>query len=209
MWILEILDNENLEVTKRYFLNNVKNSNLIIRIGRSVENDIIFSSDRSISRKHSEISFKKEEEEGQQQEQIKEEKVYLKDLKSTIGTFLNGEKIQSNQEITLCSGDLIKFGNENTIVRILQFKFKFCPTRLEKIEKERLKTMISNIDGEIVKNVESCNHVLCNRFSATVKTLTAIVLQKPIVSLHWVESFASSSSSSSSFRSIEIPDVKE
>jgi hypothetical protein len=116
------------------------------------------------------------------------------DLKSTLGTFLNGERIVSNQKIEIFSGSLLKFGNENTTVRILFMRYKFCPTRLEKNEKEKLKGFLGKINGEIVKTVEQSTHVLCNRFSATVKTLTAIVLQKPIVSLHWIESFAASTS---------------
>lgn len=197
MWILEILnENDNLNITKSQILNN----NINIIIGRSLESDIIFPSDRSISRKHAEISFNST---------TTSTYIYIKDLKSTIGTFINGDKINSNENISLKSGDLIKFGNEHTIVRIIQFKFKFCPTRLEKNEKEKLKLITNNIDGEIVKNVENSTHILCNRFSATVKTLTAIVLQKPIVSLHWVESFASSTLSPSSSPVIDIPDVRE
>lgn len=187
MWILEILnEKENLQVVRSFKLHNE-----CVSIGRSVDGDIVLPSDRSISRKHAEI-------------QITSNGLFLVDLKSTLGTFLNGIRIKSNEPTPLISGNLIKFGNEHTTARIVNVCYKFCPTRLEKPEKEKLKQVIGNIDAEIVKQVETCTHVLCNRFSATVKTLTAIVLQKPIVSFHWIESFANSSSNS-----VLIPDVKE
>jgi nibrin len=187
MWILELLDEKNNLATLR----SQTLSGQSLTIGRSVDGDVIFPSDRSISRKHAEL-------------RLGVDGLFIRDLKSTLGTFINGNRIPPNEMVPITSGNILKFGNEHTTVRILKFRFKFCPTRLEKPEKEKLKSIVGLIDAEIVKHVETCSHVLCNRFSATVKTLTAIVLQKPIVSLHWVESFANSTSNS-----VIIPDVKE
>jgi pSer/pThr/pTyr-binding forkhead associated (FHA) protein len=187
MWILELLDEKNnLTILRSHTL-----AGQTITIGRSVDGDIVFPSDRSISRKHAEL-------------RLESNSVFVLDLKSTLGTFVNGNRIRPSEKVQISSGTIIKFGNEHTTVRILEIQFKFCPTRLEKPEKEKLKTIVGLIGAEIVKQVETCSHVLCNRFSATVKTLTAIVLQKPIVSLHWVEAFANCTSNS-----VIIPDVKE
>jgi hypothetical protein len=192
MWILESLDEKNnLAVLQSYCLRN----DCSITIGRSLDGDIVFPTDRSISRKHAQIK-------------LQSNGVFLIDLKSTLGTFLNGNRVPPQEMISLSSrGNLIKLGNEHTTIRISEVSYKFCPTRLEKLEKDKLKSIVKFIGGEIVKQVETCSHVLCNRFSATVKTLTAIVLQKPIISLHWVESFANPTTSTSN--AILIPDVKE
>ena len=78
----------------------------IISIGRNPENLLQFP-DQSISRRHALIEFK-------------DDKLFIKDLQSTNGTFIfkNGyfEKLETEAEIN--PGDVIKFG-EGTVVRII------------------------------------------------------------------------------------------
>lgn len=222
MWILEILDERNnLAVLQSYLLRRGSS----ITLGRSVEGDIVFPSDRSISRKHAQLILPPSSSTTTSHDNDKT--IFLIDLKSTLGTYLNGTRIPSKEQIPLsCSPgnghphghkNLIKLGNEQTTIQVYHVSYKFCSTRLEKNDKEKLKSFIKFLNGEIVKQVETCSHVLCNRFSATVKTLTAIVLQKPIVSLQWIESLvhlittatAASSAAAAGSGAILIPNVKE
>jgi hypothetical protein len=66
-------------------------------IGRSSDTDVVFS-DGAVSRQHAEIIVH----EGG--------KVYIKDLNSTNGTYVNGEKLLPGQELRLEKDDLIDFG---------------------------------------------------------------------------------------------------
>jgi len=63
-------------------------------IGRSEESDI-FLVDPSVSRNHATIELKGHE-------------AVVKDLGSTNGTFVNGERVESHRVV---SGDVIAFGN--------------------------------------------------------------------------------------------------
>ncbi|MGB9762620.1 MAG: FHA domain-containing protein [Minisyncoccia bacterium] len=78
-----------------------------ISIGRSPENLLQFP-DPSVSRRHCLL-------------ELKGDKIVLKDLQSTNGTFIfqNGyfEKIEGEKEIS--PGDVIKFG-EGTVIRVIQ-----------------------------------------------------------------------------------------
>ena len=112
------------------------------------------------------------------------------DSKSSFGTYVNGERKAPHQRVPLASEDCLKFGNDASAVVLRKLSFKFCPTRLDKSEKDRLKKMAKAVGAVIVKSIDDCTHLFCNKFSATVKTLTAIVMRKPIVNLQWLESFA-------------------
>ena len=60
--------------------------------------------DRTISRKHARLT-------------LKEGRVYIKDLHSTNGTWLNREKLTGTME--LCSGDVLRLGDS-------EFEVKLC-----------------------------------------------------------------------------------
>jgi pSer/pThr/pTyr-binding forkhead associated (FHA) protein len=66
----------------------------LVKIGRKLENDLVIQ-DVLVSREHAEILFR-------------ENRYYLRDLKSTGGTFLNNTKIDEAQ---LFSNDLILIAN--------------------------------------------------------------------------------------------------
>ena len=71
-------------------------------IGRDKSNDIVLH-DEKVSRKHSRVSFIEDD---------KEERVVIKDLDSTNGTFVNGEPVVNQ---ILQTGDKVKLGS--TIIR--------------------------------------------------------------------------------------------
>ena len=69
----------------------------VILIGRSEQCDIFLPSEK-VSRKHADIEFI-------------EGKLYLKDLGSTNGTYLNGEKLRKGSLKSIKNGDKIGLGN--------------------------------------------------------------------------------------------------
>ena len=70
-------------------------------------------------------------------------------------------------------------------------ELKLCATRLDRPDRDQLKndcTMLGRLGIRAIMEEEAklCTHLLCNRFSATAKSLGAIVYQKPIVTSAWV-----------------------
>ena len=173
MWTIEILDiHRNLLVlsTKTLAVGE-------IILGRKIDCDVSLPDDKSISRKHAEIH-------------VGQHVVRIKDLNSTFGSYVDGRKLSPNELFEIHEGSIIKFGNESTCCRIKRPSLRFCATRLEKIDKDKIKALCKSIGAVMVKNVEDCSHVICTKFSATVKTLAAIVMGKPVVTLSWVEHIA-------------------
>lgn len=70
-----------------------------IIIGRDPSCKIRFAEDTMISRKHAEI------------EQI-DQHIYLKDLGSTNGTYVNKQPIQPKKRVKLKSGDIVYLGSQ-------------------------------------------------------------------------------------------------
>ena len=67
----------------------------MIRIGRDAENDVVLN-DATVSRKHAEIFL---DDDGN---------IFLTDLNSTSGTYVNGKKI--TESVFLVAGDVVKLG---------------------------------------------------------------------------------------------------
>lgn len=70
-------------------------------IGRSKKCDI-FINDKYLSKNHARIFFD-------------EDKFYIEDLKSTNGTYVNGEKISSSHPVRIKDNDKISFGDVSFI----------------------------------------------------------------------------------------------
>ena len=80
----------------------------LIKIGRSKECDIVFENYTNISRLHAEIF------------QDDEGNIFLTDLNSSNGTFVNGKRINS-QKLKLPSGKILK-GEERKIFETKKIK---------------------------------------------------------------------------------------
>lgn len=154
--LFEYLDEKNnLTVSETKLMSIASSSEPVcLTIGRKVDCDISFPLDKSISRKHCQLNA------------YPNGTLTITDLKSSFGTFVNGIKCPPHEELPLSDKTHFKFGNELTNIRIR--KFKFCNTRLDKAEKERLKEVCRSIGGEMVKQLEASCHLLCSRYSATV-----------------------------------------
>ena len=66
-------------------------------VGRDQDAEILLQS-KDISRKHAALLFR-------------DDHVWVKDLKSTNGTFVNGERVEQEQEIELHDGDMLQFAS--------------------------------------------------------------------------------------------------
>ena len=99
----------------------------INKIGRNPLTNTIILNHHSISKEHSIIEF---DSNGQG---------YISDLFSSNGTFVNGNKISSNQKYFLNEGDIIKFGKEQTV-------FKYITNKLPSLRLNK------NIDNYSINN---------------------------------------------------------
>ena len=70
----------------------------LVKIGRTLENDVALEDDPTVSRKHAEIF------------QDDEENIFLTDLDSANGTFVNGNRIHGT--VILNYNDIVKVGNK-------------------------------------------------------------------------------------------------
>lgn len=66
-------------------------------VGRHQDAEILLQS-TDISRKHAALLFR-------------DDHIWVKDLKSTNGTFVNGERVEQEQEIELHDGDMLQFAS--------------------------------------------------------------------------------------------------
>ena len=154
----------------------------ICHVGRKTECDIAFPNDKSISRHHADILLEGDD-------------LFLIDLGSKFSTIISDNKCEKNIKYRLIDGDIVNFGAIGCAVEISRLVLQLCTTKLDKGDKDKLKILSKSVNFEIVKSVEQCSHLICNRFSATVKTLDSIVTHKPIVTIDWLLSFGSDSSS--------------
>jgi hypothetical protein len=147
----------------------------LIRVGRQSDNAISFDKDKSISRNHAEIEL------------AMDGSLKVKDLGSKFGTFIEAgtDKTKVEEPTALTSGQTVRFGALNSTVTFLFVRFAFCTTRIEKQDKDLLKSCCKMLKGKIVNQAEDATHLVSNKFAATVKMLTAIVLNLKIVTLDW------------------------
>ena len=77
----------------------------VIKVGRNPVNDVVVS-DPGVSSQHAVITVSSSG------------IVCIKDLNSKNGTFVNGEKIQSNINVQIKDGDVIRFGRDEYILQL-------------------------------------------------------------------------------------------
>jgi hypothetical protein len=154
-------------------------------IGRSVNADLAFDEDMSISRHHAYL----EVESTSSGEKI----VTVQDAGSRYGTSINGTKMEANGKLSLKNiRHLIRFGaNQGTIV-VQPMNLRFCFSQLDKSEKELLKMLCSRINSQLATTADVASHLVTKTLTATVKSLTAVVLAIPIISMDWVRAIPAS-----------------
>ncbi len=134
MWIFESQDG-----TKYYFIHGTH------LVGR--ESHYLNIMHASISRRHSEI-YVSLQADVNDKKMLSRSTISIKDLKSTGGTFLNGQKLAAEVVQELKEGDKVHFG-PHTLTPTLELKWLpivVCDTQLNSaIEKTDLKRYISII----------------------------------------------------------------
>jgi pSer/pThr/pTyr-binding forkhead associated (FHA) protein len=146
----------------------------IMKIGRNIDSDICIN-DRSISRSHGEIH-------------MNDKTFAIIDFGSKYGTFLprrdNQNKIKANEEICFQIGEPVRLGINMTFTLSYQ-SMSLNFTRLERKAKDQLKKIAFKIDANILNNVEDASYLVTDKFSATIKMLTAIIINKPVITMDW------------------------
>lgn len=99
-------------------------------LGRNEGVDLGFANEKSISRKHCEISISGSG-----------SSLVVKDLNSRFGTFINDRRLVPGETVTCKESEkmVVKLGVASWKLVLSKRSYKFCSTRLEKSERERLK----------------------------------------------------------------------
>ena len=98
----------------------------LVKIGRSDENDIVLKNDLNISRNHCEIF------------QDDEGNIFLTDLESANGCFVNGKKV--NGSLLLNTNDIVKLGTT-----VLPWK-DYIEKKNDKMKADKLKIKNENLN---------------------------------------------------------------
>ncbi|XP_050346235.1 nibrin [Nymphalis io] len=148
-----------------------------VTVGRSLDGqncNFAITDDPSISRKHATIL-------------ISEGVLYLKDLGSKYGTFVNNsDKIEHNKMIKLNCNDVIKFGKMSCVWKVQQINFITCTSTLKGENLQSLKNILASVGG-IVKNEwdETCEYLTMPAITLTIKVVLALVQNSHIVTIDY------------------------
>ena len=173
MWICDVFQEEKSKKSC-YYLRGPS-----CRVGRKEDCDISFPTDKSVSRQHAEFL-------------LQDEDLFIKDLGSKYCTSARSSMCVPNVLTRVHDGDEIKFGVSGSSVVVRRAILSLCFTRLEKSERDKLKQLSKALNATLVKTVEQCDLLICNKLSATLKVLTAIVYNKKIVTIEWMAFLCSS-----------------
>ena len=113
----------------------------LIKIGRTEGNDLVIKDDTTISRNHAEIF---QEDEGN---------IFLTDLNSSNGTFVNGIKLEDS--IILKKKDIVKIGNT-----VIDWKVYLSENKAQKIKDEEIKEKAE--DKILLEDLPSVNNISKN-----------------------------------------------
>ena len=77
-------------------------------------------------------------------DKLSDAKLVVRDHKSTFGTFLNGSKIDAEEDVILSDGDRLQFGAQDSLFHVSSLSYTLCSTRLDRHAKEKLKVIVSD-----------------------------------------------------------------
>lgn len=177
MWVI-IVSDANKERNSQYIFHD--DSEFELSIGRTIDNKISYPDDKSISRAHAILKH--------QRDIHGNYTLYITDLISKYGTFMNKDKLPANESIAVPrSGATIKVGASTARIIVTHKIWKFCTSRLDKESKEVLSRRLSYLGAITVPRIEDANFLIMNEYTATLKSLIAIVMKIPLVKTSWLD----------------------
>lgn len=165
MWLLKGKDCDKV----LYLKSNTDNT-----IGRNF-GDIVFSADKSISRKHATLY-------------VNSDKVLIEDHKSTYGTYINEgilkqERIEPVTKVQLNIEDVVKFGMLGNEWTLQKLDYITClSTFKEGNVISTIKAQLNDLGVNITKDWQpECTHLTMPCITLTLKVVSALVCLRPIV----------------------------
>ncbi|KAH9633424.1 hypothetical protein HF086_004138 [Spodoptera exigua] len=151
----------------------ILSSNQIV-IGRDVVNQVCnfaIPNDPSISRRHVTLA-------------VIDNELFLQDLGSKYGTFVNSNKTEHNVNIKLKENDVVKFGKINSVWKVKVIDLITCTSTLKGENLQNLKLTISKMNG-ILKGDwdDTCNYLTMPAITLTIKVVLALVQGSDIVTV--------------------------
>ncbi|KAM7175003.1 nibrin isoform 1-T1 [Macrochelys suwanniensis] len=138
---------------------------------------ILIQDDQSISRSHAVLTVTHPE----TNLSLSVPELIIKDT-SKYGTFINGEKVLNGTSRTLKSGDRVNFGVFESKFRVEYEPLIVCSSCLEVSGKTALNQAILQLGGLVVNDwSEECTHLVMISVKVTVKTICALICNRPII----------------------------
>ncbi|OUM65212.1 hypothetical protein PIROE2DRAFT_7846, partial [Piromyces sp. E2] len=161
------------------------------------DSDLLILNDRSVSRKHAKFHVEKIGINKTNDPNYKPQ-VVLRDLDSKFGTFVNMQRISGT--VVLLENSSIKFG------AFSEYNLKFVPivvcfSSLSSVEKAELTALAVKNGITLTRSWNSkCTHLVMNKVKVTQKVILALVYNKKIVNMKWLENFENCD-----YRNFELP----
>lgn len=169
--------------------------NRVYKIGRvqqiaSQNPDLALDGDTSVSRLHAELLIKFNETQCSNIES--QPNVVLTDH-SRFGTFVNDVKVTDFK--ALAANDMIRFGMNNSYFKLHYEPLTVTTSCVNSKNKLEIKKLICQLGGHLINEwTSSCNYVIMDKLTVTVKVLNALVTQKHIVTKKYFEELVTKSS---------------
>ena len=146
--------------------------------------------DLSISRKHAQLFVAKYTPEEAKRGDVP--RLFLHDVGSTAGSFVNGVQIPAKKDVELHEGDQVQFGSKEHKHYTFRYgRVRLACSRLRDEERQLLLSYCKRLGIAVVNEIdETVTHVVVNRASATAKVMQALVLAIPLVTLDFVGAYA-------------------
>ena len=143
-------------------------------VGRK-EGAVVLANDKSISRKHAELS-------------IVEGALQVKDLESKFGTFINEKRLDATAHV-LAHGVKLKLGTTTFAVECVPLVL--CASGISGDAKAKLKATCDKVGALLVKDWrDGVSHLITAQMQWTPKFLYALGALVPVVSPAWLDALA-------------------
>lgn len=148
-----------------------------LTIGRSPDPqicDFAIQDDPSISRKH--VTLTASSDEG----------LFITDLDSRYGTFINNLKQDGKNKVKLSNGDIVKFGKLNCIWKVNEKSFVTCTSTMKGENIQNVKQNLAKIGGLLKNDWDStCEYLTMPAITLTIKVVLALVQGSYIVTAEY------------------------